>query len=174
MSFTAIQSYAMGNCKQWQSTWSSCKTDSDCVVISNPCGWPTSASNKKSFEEATKCNRIEGAALSCATWDEVKGGKRVAVCVSGECKNKATEKIGVDSRLSPETVCKKKGGRWEGSVSGRGRLEGCNMPTLDAGKECEKGEDCESVCLKDGTCHGWSLYKGCARYKGREGVICLE
>lgn len=80
---------AVGDCKGWKPAWSLCKTDSDCVVVSNPCGWPTSAANKASFEEAFKCNRIEGAALDCATWDEKGGGKRIAKCEAGKCANRA-------------------------------------------------------------------------------------
>lgn len=73
-----------------------------------------------------------------------------------------------------KTDCNARGGRWEGVESGRGRLTGCNLPTSDAGKKCSRAEDCQSVCLKDGTCHGWSLFKGCARFHGREGIQCIE
>ena len=70
--------------------------------------------------------------------------------------------------------CELAGGRWEGTIEGRGRLTGCSMPTKDAGKACKSGEDCESVCLMDGTCYGWNQYKGCANYKGHDSAMCIE
>ena len=77
-----------------------------------------------------------------------------------------------DTKLKSE--CEQRGGRWEGTQNGRGRLTGCNLPTKDAGKSCSVGEDCESVCLKDGKCYGWSQYKGCAHFKGHKGLMCVD
>jgi hypothetical protein len=73
-----------------------------------------------------------------------------------------------------EIACKQKGGRWEGSISGRGRLHGCNMPTHDAGKACHSADDCESVCLTDEVCSGWTMYKGCGFFKGYKTAMCFE
>jgi hypothetical protein len=71
-------------------------------------------------------------------------------------------------------ACEKTGGRWEGTVEGRGRLTGCNLKTKDAGKACKTAEDCESVCLKSGLCYGWKYYKGCAHFKNHQGIICVD
>jgi hypothetical protein len=168
------QLQANEKCKQWKADWSSCNANSDCVVVSNPCGWPTSVSNKRSSEEASKCNRLEGAAISCPVWNSKTESKRIAVCVSGKCQNNPEVNILEKHTLNSEDECKKQGGRWEGSDMGRGRLTGCNMKTEDGGKFCKRGEDCQSVCLKDYTCYGWQMYKGCAGYKGDEGILCVE
>ena len=73
-----------------------------------------------------------------------------------------------------ESECISRGGRWEGIEHGRGRLTGCNLPTKDGGKKCTKAEDCESVCLGSGECHGWQKYKGCGYFHGREGMMCVD
>ncbi len=73
-----------------------------------------------------------------------------------------------------EKECSRRGGQWMGTQMGRGRLAGCNLPTKDAGKPCKRGEDCESVCSTEGKCIGWTMVKGCAHFKGHEGVICFE
>lgn len=79
------------------------------------------------------------------------------------------------SETDPEIAsCEKKGGRWEGRETGRGRLTGCNLPTKDGGKACEKGNDCESVCLSEGKCHGWQKYKGCGHFRGHESMMCVD
>ena len=70
--------------------------------------------------------------------------------------------------------CKAKGGKWGGTQHGRGQIPGCNMPTKDAGKECKTGDDCESVCLRDHKCYGWQQYRGCAFFKGHDGLICVD
>jgi hypothetical protein len=83
---------ASEKCKQWQTRWSTCAIDSDCVVVSNPCGWPTSASNKLNSKVASDCNRIEGAAISCASWSDIKSKKTIGVCESGLCQNRGIKK----------------------------------------------------------------------------------
>ncbi|MGZ3771840.1 MAG: hypothetical protein ACXVCP_19645, partial [Bdellovibrio sp.] len=88
--FSFERSEASDKCKQWQSSWGSCKSNSDCVLISNPCGWPTSAANKQSSEQAKKCNILEGAALSCPAWNKKNSGNRIAICDLGECKSVAS------------------------------------------------------------------------------------
>ena len=82
-----FKSYPMTNCKDWQPQWGDCKMDTDCVVISNPCGWPTSAANKIFSDKAFACNRLEGTAISCPSWNEIDGGQRVSKCDSGKCVN---------------------------------------------------------------------------------------
>jgi hypothetical protein len=81
------------------------------------------------------------------------------------------------SELIPtnEIECKKYGGRWEGTTEGRGHLTGCNPATRDGGKNCMHGENCESgVCLKDNKCWGWQFYKGCANFRGHDGIRCVD
>ena len=77
----------MAKCKTWNPRWSQCKSNDECVVISNPCGWPTSSANKIFSDDAFKCNRIEGAAMDCVEWKEQPGVKRVALCSLGNCTN---------------------------------------------------------------------------------------
>ncbi|MFZ3231210.1 MAG: hypothetical protein WA160_13465 [Pseudobdellovibrio sp.] len=84
----STQLQANEKCKQWKVDWSSCKESSDCVVVPNPCGWPTSASNQRSSEAASKCNRLEGASISCPTWKANSKDKQFAECESGECRVK--------------------------------------------------------------------------------------
>ncbi len=84
-------------------------------------------------------------------------------------------KLVQEQSSDPEVeACEKSGGRWEGHEMGRGRLTGCNKPTKDGGKACTTGNDCESVCLENGKCHGWQKYKGCGSYRGHEGRICVD
>ena len=85
-----------------------------------------------------------------------------------------------------EQECLKGGGRWMGSVSGRGRLTGCVMPTSDGGKKCKDSSDCEGVCLQrydqatgrsDSRCHEWDAYKGCGIVvtdQGKRKIICID
>lgn len=43
-------------------------------------------------------------------------------------------------------ACLTKGGRWDVlGING----PGCNLPTTDGGKICQKSEDCQSACLGD-------------------------
>ncbi len=86
------QIQANEKCKNWQTSWNLCKVNSDCVIVANPCGWPTSASNKLNSKVASDCNRIEGAAISCASWSELKINKRIAVCKSGQCQSSVVKK----------------------------------------------------------------------------------
>ncbi|MCM2280036.1 MAG: hypothetical protein NDJ89_18335 [Oligoflexia bacterium] len=167
LSFFAATLAWASECGAIRTEWLDCAKTRDCVIISDPCGWPKSATNKKFSAEAQKVNRCLAAALSCPAWDEKRDGRWVASCVKGSCS-------AVGAPGTPQGDCEKSGGRWEGSISGRGRLTGCNMPTSDRGKPCARGEDCESVCLNDGTCFGWQLYKGCALFKGHRQSICLE
>ncbi len=59
-------------------------------------------------------------------------------------------------------------------AAGRGRAEEANIPTKDGGKACLVGEDCESVCLQNNTCYGFTRYQGCAFFKGHVGIICKD
>ena len=81
---------------------------------------------------------------------------------------------------NPKQICEKNGGIWLGTVMGRGRITGCNMPTKDKDKECSSSDECESVCLQDtasskkGKCYGWSKYKGCGIIADDGRVLCID
>ena len=97
ISFTLLfssQIQANEKCQQWKKSWSTCSVNSDCIIVANPCGWPTSASNKLNSKEASDCNRIEGAAISCASWNDLKSNIRIAVCESGQCQSRVAKKTG--------------------------------------------------------------------------------
>jgi hypothetical protein len=49
--------------------------------------------------------------------------------------------------IDTQAKCEQKGGVWLGSVSGRGRSIGCDLPTKDAGKTCSDSSQCESLCV---------------------------
>lgn len=154
-------------CGSIKPQWLECAAAKDCVVISDPCGWPKAAANKKFAEAAQKVNQCAGAVMSCPAWEEKRDGKWIA-----DCKKQVCAVAGAPH--SPQAECESKGGRWEGSISGRGRLTGCNMPTKDSGKACAKAEDCESVCTLDKKCYGWQMFKGCAFFKGHDQSMCVE
>jgi hypothetical protein len=155
------------NCGEVKPQWLKCATASDCTIVADHCGWPKAVANTKFSDEVAKVNRCVGSKISCPTWDEKRDGKWSADCKQQTC-------VVVAMAHSPQSECESKGGRWEGSISGRGRLSGCNMPTKDAGKSCTKGEDCESVCTLDRKCYGWLQFKGCGFFKGRAQSMCVE
>jgi hypothetical protein len=166
--FMSLTSFASASdCGAVKSEWLKCSAASDCVVVSNPCGQPKASANKKFADDVLKVNKCLGATISCLAWDEKRDGKLVSNCVEGHC-------VAIEIPKSPQAECEKGGGRWEGSISGRGRLTGCNLPTKDAGKICSKGEDCESVCLNEGKCYGWKMFKGCGLFKGQKQSFCIE
>jgi hypothetical protein len=76
------------NCKGWKAEWSACSSNSACVVIASPCGWPVAASNRTHAGDATTCNRHAGAAMDCPAWDEARDGRWVVVCAAGQCRTK--------------------------------------------------------------------------------------
>ncbi|MCB0386245.1 MAG: hypothetical protein H6624_01345 [Bdellovibrionaceae bacterium] len=79
---------AMDNCPGWKTEWTTCKVDADCVVVPNPCGWPTSVANTESAEMASKCNIRHGASMACVSWDKMGKAKPNAHCKNGECRLK--------------------------------------------------------------------------------------
>lgn len=73
--------------------------------------------------------------------------------------------------------CEENRGQWEGQ-SGRGRIQGCNLPTKDAGKLCSDSSECESACVADkvlskNICYGWQSFKGCGKIESGE-IICVD
>ncbi len=86
---------------------------------------------------------------------------------NGECLNKAK--------------CEAKGGLWGGTVSGRGRTPGCNLPTSDAGKPCTNDSQCQGSCVPKErmtppcVCDRWmSQPKGFQMWCTDKGVQALE
>ncbi|MFN5539806.1 MAG: hypothetical protein ACK481_07110 [Candidatus Melainabacteria bacterium] len=77
--------FAMSECGVQNPFWFSCKKDSDCVVISDPCGWPTATSNNKFKNDAKNYNYCRGAVLDCVQYLEVRDGRFVAKCIKGRC-----------------------------------------------------------------------------------------
>ncbi len=78
-------------CQKENPTWFRCTQDSDCVVISNPCGHPTAAAHKKFSAKAEQCNIQKGAALGCVSWETMGGGKTQAVCRNKVCTTKPVQ-----------------------------------------------------------------------------------
>ena len=76
---------AFDSCQNKNPKWFECEKNKDCAIIANPCGHPTAAANTKYSKDAEKCNITQGAALSCATWDDMRGGKTKAVCQKKIC-----------------------------------------------------------------------------------------
>ena len=84
ISFSASSSL-FDSCQKENQKWFECEKDHDCVVISNPCGHPTAAASKRFSKEAETCNIHKGAALSCASWSDMGGGKTQAFCKNKIC-----------------------------------------------------------------------------------------
>jgi len=119
-------------------------------------------SRKSSLPKVTLKGKLERCDGEPATYNH---------CTLADCSVEiAGDVVKTDAAQSD---CEKRGGRWQGTISGRGRLTGCNMPTKDGGKACTRGEDCESVCV-DGKCYGYKMFKGCAMWKGQDQMMCFE
>lgn len=172
--FVGFKTAVAGTCKSGDiKNWKTCKADADCAVGENMCyGWE--AYNKDYLGKVDDYNRCMRPAIKCARYKGPGKAELKALCRQEKCELDVIEVSKNPVPSQPEQVCKLNGGKWEGLDEGRGRLTGCSLPTKDFGKKCGRGEDCESVCLKDGTCHGWSQFKGCARFKGGDGIVCRE
>jgi len=72
-------------CKDETPAWRSCKSEADCVIISNPCGWPSDAANKAFADQAQHCNIRRGAAMGCAAYDAERDGSYSSHCIVGKC-----------------------------------------------------------------------------------------
>lgn len=72
-------------CREQNTVWYVCEKKEDCIIIPDPCGYPLESSNKNFSNMAEKCNRIAGAAMSCATWTEMQRPKVEADCVAKVC-----------------------------------------------------------------------------------------
>ena len=73
------------SCKDETAAWRSCKSEKDCVTISNPCGWPSDAVNQNFANKAEECNRHRGAAMGCVAYDAERDGSYTARCIVGKC-----------------------------------------------------------------------------------------
>jgi hypothetical protein len=78
---------------------------------------------------------------------------------------------------SPEQeTCERKGDSWQ--RVGDNQSQACVHITRDAGKQCKRDHDCESVCLaRSGTCAPLSPLFGCNEVlqdDGRRMTQCLD
>jgi hypothetical protein len=75
-----------------------------------------------------------------------------------------------------QKACEKKAGTW--SRVGENQSQACLHITRDAGKQCRRDRDCESVCLaRSGTCAPVTPLFGCNEVlqdDGRRMTQCLE
>lgn len=82
---TPAAAESLTSCKDETPAWRSCKSEKDCVTISNPCGWPSDAANKAFAEQAQQCNIRRGAAMGCVSYDAKRDGSYTARCIVGKC-----------------------------------------------------------------------------------------
>ena len=82
----------------------------------------------------------------------------------------------VASKTKAQISCEKQGGNW-GKV-GKSRGETCFKRTRDAGKQCRKQSNCESLCLaRSGTCAPVKPLFGCNEIlqdDGRRVTLCVD
>lgn len=75
-----------------------------------------------------------------------------------------------------QITCEKRGGSW--GNAGRPGLQACIKRTRDAGKECRKQSNCESVCLaRSRTCAPVKPLFGCNEIlqdDGRRVTLCID
>jgi len=76
-------------CQEKEPSWFTCEKNSDCIIISNPCGHPTAASNKKFSDRAENCNIQRGASLGCVSWNVMGSGKSEAICKNYVCSTRS-------------------------------------------------------------------------------------
>lgn len=86
-SFALFPFFAFGlpQCGDENAEWYSCKTNSDCVVITDLCGWPTAAANIKLSKKARERNLCLGSVMDCAEYRAERDGIFVARCVKKKC-----------------------------------------------------------------------------------------
>jgi hypothetical protein len=82
----------------------------------------------------------------------------------------------VAQKSKEQITCEKRGGNW-GNV-GKSNLKTCIKRTKDAGKQCRKQSDCESVCLaRSGTCAPVKPLFGCNEIFQKDGsrvTLCID
>jgi len=72
-------------CKNEAPAWRNCKTKADCVIVSNPCGWPSDTASKPFANQVLKCNQERGTVMGCPQYDAVRDGSYTAHCIVGKC-----------------------------------------------------------------------------------------
>jgi len=81
-----------------------------------------------------------------------------------------------DTKTKAQVACEKKGGTWD--VAGKSGAKTCFKRTRDAGKQCRKQSNCESVCLaRSGTCAPIKPLFGCNEIlqdDGRRVTLCVD
>ena len=110
-----------------------------------------------------------------------------------EEKGKKEENIKVEEENKDKEECIKKGGDWR--RHGLSRVESCNLPTSDAGKECSDASECGGSCIAElseednkklsqdgivytkGKCTAWEQTYGCHAFviDGKvQGILCAD
>ena len=80
------------------------------------------------------------------------------------------------AKIKAQITCEKRGGHW--GNAGKSRLKTCIKRTKDAGKQCRKQGDCDSVCLaRSGTCAPVKPLFGCNEVLQKDGsrvTLCID
>ncbi len=84
---STAQADIFGQCRAGSPEWYSCETDSDCKVISDPCGWPWDSANIEYADQAQQCNIMAGAVLDCVQYDRSMGSF-TPKCIDNMCSSK--------------------------------------------------------------------------------------
>jgi len=169
-----------------------CATVSDCVLSgSDPDGYATCV-NKQWNEEWEKSPDSNKSRWECLLTGEERCG-----CVNNICKRTDNEKgCGEGQTPSTKEECEAQGGRWGQFTLNPSAPHRCSMPTIDAGRECTDGNECEAKrCLIDltkeqretheqnasqpvkGRCVNWTITTGCmdtveqGKYAG---TLCVD
>ena len=82
----------------------------------------------------------------------------------------------VVQKSKEQITCEKRGGNW--GAAGKSKLKSCIRRTRDAGKQCRKQGDCESVCLaRSNTCAPIKPLFGCNEILQKDGsrvTLCID
>lgn len=84
-----------------------------------------------------------------------------------------------------EESCKAEGGEWNKFDLFGETKEECNIPTLDAGKECKSQDECEGCCIahrsgkrhiNEGECSSSKIVRGCLIFidHGKNQEVCVD
>lgn len=80
------------------------------------------------------------------------------------------------AKSKEQIICEKRGGNW--GNAGKSNLKTCIKRTNDAGKQCRKQGDCDSVCLaRSGTCAPVKPLFGCNEILQKDGsrvTLCID
>lgn len=151
----------------------SCTKIDDCTFLIDTCESCAVAVNQDS--KAAVQNRIakHRREVRCRMGDAKPG---IPYCLKDQC---AVRRVPAED----EKTCKSDGGRWAGTIQGRGRQWGCIYKAVDAGKPCTDGNECsQNRCIAEtdeppGKCYGEDFpAKGCYRFfvGGKLKSICAD